>query len=82
MDELTFTVSSYITFCEEIVIPRKTITLYPNNKAWVKNSLKNTLNQKRLVFHQVDIHQQTAAHKLVKREIKLAKMQFKDKIEG
>lgn len=41
LDELTHTVVSYITFCEEMIIPRKTITLYPNNKPWVSKSLKN-----------------------------------------
>lgn len=40
-------------------------TLYPN-----------TLNQKILAFHQGDIHQQRDAQKMVKKKMKLAKMQF------
>ncbi len=34
LDELTFSVLSYITFCEEMIIPRKTITLHTNNKLY------------------------------------------------
>ena len=47
LDELTFTVSSYIRFCEQMIIPTKTITLYPNNKPWVSRSLKHILNLKK-----------------------------------
>ena len=41
IDKLTFTVSSYITFCEQMIIPKKMITLYPNNKPWVSGSLSD-----------------------------------------
>lgn len=29
-------------FCEDLLIPKKTIKLYPNNKAWVTPELKKT----------------------------------------
>lgn len=64
---------SYISFCEQIITPRKIITLYPNNEPWVTNSLKNILNQKRRAFYQGDAKQQKDAQKLVKEEIMLAK---------
>ena len=82
LDELTDTVTSYICHMEESIIPRKTIKLYPNNKPWVNKSLRNVLNQKKLAFQQGDTHLQREAHKLVKREIKLAKIAFKNKVEG
>ncbi|KAG7499465.1 hypothetical protein JOB18_039315 [Solea senegalensis] len=81
LDELTDTVVNYITFCEEMIIPRKTITLYPNNKPWVSKSLKNSINKKKIAYYQGDISEQKEAQKLVKREIKLAKMQYKDKVQ-
>ncbi len=81
LEMLTNIVSGYIAFCEEMIIPRKMITIYPNNKPWVSKSLKNILNQKKLAFYRGDIHQQKEAQRLVKKEIKLAKMKFKGKVE-
>ncbi len=49
-----------------MIIPQKIITLYPNNKPWVSNFLKNIQNQKKL-FYQSDIHQQEDTQKLVKK---------------
>ena len=81
LNELCDTVTSYIKFCEEMIIPKKIIKLYPNNKPWVSKSLKNSLNRKKLAFHQGDIDQQREAKKLVKKELKLAKIQYKNKVE-
>ncbi|KAG7489287.1 hypothetical protein JOB18_008764 [Solea senegalensis] len=64
LDELTDTVVNYITFCEEMIIPRKTITLYPNNKPWVSKSLKNSINKKKIAYYQGDISEQKEAQKI------------------
>lgn len=79
LNELIDTVVNYITFCEGMIIPRKTITLYPNNKPWVSKSLNNSLMKKKL--YQEDTIQQKEAQKIVKRETKLAKMQYRDKVQ-
>ena len=34
IDELADTVSEYISFCEDICLPKKTVTTYPNSKQW------------------------------------------------
>lgn len=80
LDELIHTVVSYITFCEEMIIPRKTIQLYPNNNPRVSKSLKNTLNKKKIAYYQGDITQQKEAQKMVKREIRLAKDKVQDEL--
>ena len=41
LDEYTDTVIGYIKFCEEVCIPTKTITQYPNSKPWFDNSIPN-----------------------------------------
>ncbi len=41
MEKLTETVSAYVTFCEDLVIPKKGICIYPNNKPRVTKSVKN-----------------------------------------
>ncbi|KAL3991911.1 protocadherin gamma subfamily B [Sarotherodon galilaeus] len=35
LDELTDTVTSYISFCEDVCVPTKTFCTYNNNKAWI-----------------------------------------------
>ena len=37
---ITDVISDYTTFCEDMIIPKKTVKIYPNNKAWVSKSLK------------------------------------------
>lgn len=64
-----------------MTITRKTITLYPNNKPWVSKSLKSFLNRKKIAYYQGDIIEQREAQKLVRNEITLAKMQYKNKVQ-
>jgi len=35
LDDLVFTVNSYIQFCEDLTIPQKTVSVYPNSKPWL-----------------------------------------------
>ena len=42
--------SEYIMFCEDCVIPRKTVKIYANNKPWVTKKIKRILNIKRKRF--------------------------------
>ena len=46
IDEYTVTVSDYITFCEGLCIPTKTIIIYPNDKPWFNTSIKHKLQVK------------------------------------
>ncbi len=80
LDELTETVTSYITFCENLVIPQKSFSVYPNNKPWVSKSLKFIINQRNISFHKGDLTQYRVLQKQVKREIKLAKLKYKDRV--
>lgn len=42
-NELTYTVSAYIKYCVDMVIPTKKV-IYPNNKPWVIKELKSVIN--------------------------------------
>lgn len=39
---------AHICFCEDLVIPKKSVCVYPNNKPW------NTMNQRNVSFNQGD----------------------------
>ncbi|XDV19566.1 hypothetical protein PO909_025015 [Leuciscus waleckii] len=82
LDELTETVSAYISFCEEMIIPQKSILIYPNNKPWVSKSVKSIINQRNISFNQGDMIQHRVLSKQLKRELKLAKRVYKDKVEN
>ena len=47
VSEAADVVSSYIGFCEDILISTKTVKVFPNNKTWISKSVKSTLNEKR-----------------------------------
>ena len=69
-DELVDTVSDYIKFCEDSVIPTNTVTCYPNNKPWVTKELKAKLVQKRKFLR---------SHNRI--ELKLLQKQLDDEIK-
>ena len=33
-------ITDYIPFCEDMIIPKKIVKVFPNNKPWIANSLK------------------------------------------
>lgn len=43
INELSDTVSIYITFCVDSVIPIEMVVTYPNNKPWVTKELKSVI---------------------------------------
>ena len=78
LDDLTETVTSYINFCEDLIIPRKLISIFPNNKPWVSKSVKNIINLRNISFNKGDITRSRELQKEVKRELKLAKIRYKN----
>lgn len=54
IDELTVSVCSYISFCEDTVIPERPVKVYPNNNPCVTKALKNVLERKYGAFLQSD----------------------------
>lgn len=79
--ELTDVVSSWVTYCEDIVVPVKTVRIYPNSKPWASRQLKVLLNKKKQAFKQGDSTELMSVHKEIKREIRRAKLSYKRKLE-
>ncbi len=82
IDELCDVVSSYVSFCEASIIPWKEIFFYPNNKPWVTKSVKTVINQRNICFTQGDTARYRELQKQLKKELKLAKCRYKDKVES
>ena len=81
IDELTDTISSYVSFCEDTVIPVKTVVVFPNNKPWVNKDLKIAINRKKKVFFLGDLQAKKEATKEVRTEIGKPKSKYREKIE-
>ncbi len=73
LDELTDVVTSYVSFCVDIVIPVKKCKVFPNNKPWVSKQLKHALNEKKRVYFQGDFAGRKEIQRTVKSEIRKAR---------
>ena len=82
VDEITEKVSDYVKFCEELCIHKKSISIFPNNKPWVSKSVKNAINKRNISFNTGDMDTYKELQKQVRKEIKLAKQQYKDRVEN
>lgn len=81
IDKLTDVVSFWITYCEDIVVPVKSVKTYPNSKPWVSRHLKVLLNKKKQAFKQGNVTELTSVQKEIKQDIRRAKLSYKQKIE-
>lgn len=81
LDDLTETVTSYIEFCEDLVIHKKPCIVFPNNKPWITKQVKSSINLRNIYFKQGDSIRYKEANKQVRNEVKLAKLRYKEKIE-
>lgn len=80
-DEVTDTITSYITFCENSVTETKVVKNFPN-KSWMSKELKNCLKERRTAFLSGDAEQLQEKRRKLRGEIYKAKIDYKDKIEG
>ena len=79
VNTLVDVVTCYITFCRDLHCPVKTIKLYPNNKPWIKPSLRQLIIDKNQA-HGSENHQELQNR--VNSEIRRAKMEHKEKVES
>ncbi|CAI5695867.1 unnamed protein product [Oreochromis niloticus] len=77
IDEQVNTVTSYISFCVDNIMPSKTVSIYPNNKPWITKELKGILNKKKRIFFTGSALDKKEVNRKVKRAIKTAKLEHK-----
>ena len=51
---MTDCITEYINFCEQTILPAKTVNCFPNNKPWITSDLKTLLNKKKEAFKSGD----------------------------
>ena len=81
LNELTDTISAYIHFCEDAIIPSKRVKCFSNNKPWITKEIKGIINRKRGVYGRGNKEELKVVQKELNRAIKKEKQIYKEKIE-
>ena len=82
VDMATDVISSYISFCEETIIPTKEVKIFPNNKPYyISKSLKHTINEKKIAFMTKSKVERKEVQKKVTAGIREGKKEYKEKVE-
>ncbi len=71
----------FIRKCIEDVVPTKTIHIYPNQKPWVNNDVRSALSAQTSAFKSGNTDDRKQASYDLRRSIKAAKRQYKNKVE-
>ena len=81
LDELTDTVTSYISFCEEVCVPTKTFRIFNNNKPWFTPNLRQLRQAKEEAYRNGDKPLFKALRNSLTKEIRAAKKQYSEKLK-
>ncbi len=82
LDELTETVPSYISFCEDMCIPTRTHLTYNNEKPWFTAKLRQLRQAKDNAFRKRDIVLYIQAKYTLEKEIRVAKRNYSGKLRN
>ena len=82
LDELTDTVTSYTSFCEDMCVPTKTFCTYNNNKPWFTAKLRTLRQAKEEAYRSGDRVLYNTARNTLTKEIKVAKRCYTEKLKS
>ncbi len=82
LDELTETVTSYISFCEDMCIPTRTHLTYNNDKPWFTAKLRQLHQAKEDVYRKGDKVLYKQAKYTLEKEIRMAKRNYSGKLRN
>ncbi len=82
LDELTETVTSYISFCEDMCIPTRTHLTYNNDKPWFTAKLRQLRQAKEDAYRKGDKVLYKQAKYTLEKEIRVAKRNYSGKVKN
>ena len=82
LDELTDTVTSYVSFCEDLCVPTRNLRIYSNNKPWFTTKLKQLRHSKEEAYRKGDRMLYNQARNVLTREIRAAKRNYSEKLKN
>jgi hypothetical protein len=74
--------NAYFSFCIDIIVPKKVVKCFPNNKPWVTKELKILLNKKKYLIGVNEREELKAVQKAINSQITLCKKEYKQKVEN
>ncbi|KAL0195062.1 hypothetical protein M9458_008634 [Cirrhinus mrigala] len=81
LDELTETVTSYISFCEDLCIPTRTYLTYNNDKPWFTEKLRHLRQAKEDAYRKGDRVLYNQTRNTLNKEIRVAKRTYAKRLE-
>ncbi len=81
IDAYSDTVMCFIRKCIDDVVPTKTIRIYPNQKPWINSDVRSALSARTSAFKSGNTDDRKQASYDLRRSIKAAKRQYKNKVE-
>ncbi|KAI2650124.1 putative RNA-directed DNA polymerase from transposon BS [Labeo rohita] len=81
LDELTETVTSYISFCEDLCIPTRTYLTYNNDKPWFTEKLRHLRQAKEDAYRKGDRVLYSQTRNTLNKEIGVAKRTYAKRLE-
>ncbi|XP_051717819.1 uncharacterized protein LOC127495187 isoform X2 [Ctenopharyngodon idella] len=81
LETFTSSVMSYIGYCVDNVTVNKKIRVYPNEKPWMDNEVKQLIRARDTAFKSGDISAYKVARASLKSGIRSAKLKYKQRIE-
>ena len=81
IDTISDSITSYMSFCEDTVIPKKEIKIYSNTKPWVNKEMSQILREKKVAYHANDGPKQKELEKRFRSESFKSKKEYKNKVE-
>ena len=74
--------NSYLHFCTDMIVPKKVVKCFPNNKPWVTKDLKVILTEKKKLLAIKDMSRLKMVQKEINKQIDVCKKNYKKKVEG
>ncbi len=81
IEAYTDSVTCFIRKCVEDVVPTKTIRIYPNQKLWINSDVRAALSARTSAFKSGNFDDRKQASYDLRKSIKAAKRQYKNKVE-
>ena len=81
VSEAADVIGCYVNFCEDMIIPTKTVKIFPNNKPWISKSLKATLNEKKIAWQKGDKIEKSEVQRKLRKELLAGREEYKNKME-
>ena len=80
LSELTDTVTEYMNFCMNMILPKKIVKIYPNEKPWMTKEVRLLLKAKKQAFQSGDRGKLKVAQSNLKAGVRRGKEEYKNKI--